>query len=52
MMCNNSNLDHVNINAYTKFGKMLSVCSEDIEWKQGKFDEFISPDKGLFERNM
>ena len=32
MMCNN--LDLVNINAYTKFGKILSICSQDIEQKQ------------------
>ena len=28
---------------------LLCVGSYD---KQGKFDEFISPDEGLFERNM
>ena len=31
MMCNNPNLDFVNINAYIKLGKNLSVCSKDIE---------------------
>ena len=25
MMCNNSNLDLININAYTKFGEILSI---------------------------
>ena len=30
MMCNNPNLDLFNINAYTKFGKILSIC-QDIE---------------------
>ena len=34
MMCNNPNLYFVNINAYTKFGEILSVCSKDIEQKQ------------------
>ena len=34
MMCNNSNLDLVNINAYTKLSKILSFCSQDIEWKR------------------
>ena len=34
MMCNNPNLDLVNINAYTKFGKILSICSQDIELKR------------------
>ena len=29
-MCYNSNLDLVNINAYTKFGEILPICSEDI----------------------
>ena len=31
---NNPNLDIVNINAYTKFGEIVSICSTDIEWKQ------------------
>ena len=34
MMCNNPNLDLVNINAYTNFGQILSICSQDIEQKQ------------------
>ena len=34
MMCNNPYLDLVNINAYTKFGKILLFCSQDIELKQ------------------
>ena len=33
MMCYNPNQDLVNINAYTKFGQILSLCSQDIEWK-------------------
>ena len=33
MICNISNLDRVNINAYTKFGKILSIGSRDIEPK-------------------
>ena len=44
IMCNNPNadcqlecinkmFDLVNINAYTKFGKILSICSQDIERK-------------------
>ena len=32
-MCNNPNLDLVNINAYTKFSKTLSFGSQDIERK-------------------
>ena len=31
MTGNNPNQDLVNINAYTKFGKILSICSQDIE---------------------
>ena len=31
---NNPNLDLVNINAYTKFGEILSICSPDNERKQ------------------
>ena len=34
MMCNNPNLDLVNMNAYFKFGEILSICSQDIERKQ------------------
>ena len=32
--CNNPKLDPVNMNAYIKFGENLSICSQDIEWKQ------------------
>ena len=31
MTGNNPNLDLVNINAQTKFGQILSICSQDIE---------------------
>ena len=31
MTSNNSNLDLVNINAYIKFGEILSICSQNIE---------------------
>ena len=34
MMCNNSNLDLVNMNAYIKCGDILLICSQDIERKQ------------------
>ena len=34
MINNNPNLDIVNMNAYTKFGEILSICSQDIERKQ------------------
>ena len=30
----NPNQDLVNINAYAKFGQILSICSQDIERKQ------------------
>ena len=30
-MCDNPNLDLVNIKAYTKFGKILSIRSRNIE---------------------
>ena len=33
-MCNNPKLDLVNMNAYKKFGEILSICSQDIELKQ------------------
>ena len=33
MMYNNLNFDHANIIAYTKFGKVLSIGSYDIEQK-------------------
>ena len=34
MTGNNPNVDLVNMNAYTKFGEILSIYSQDIEWKQ------------------
>ena len=34
IMCNNPNVDLVNMNTYIKFGESLSICSQDIEWKQ------------------
>ena len=30
----NPNLDLVNANVYTNFGSILSIGSQDIEWKQ------------------
>ena len=47
MMCNNPNLDLANINAYSKFGEILSTCSQDIERKQNcdgqsKFKHFLT----------
>ena len=32
-MCNNPKLDHVNMNAYIKFGEILSIRPQDIERK-------------------
>ena len=34
MMCNNPNIDLVNMNASIKFGENQSICSGDIEQKQ------------------
>ena len=34
MMCNNPNVDLVNMKAYIKLGEILSICSQDIELKQ------------------
>ena len=34
MTGNNLKLDLVNVNAHTKFGPILSICSQDIERKQ------------------
>ena len=33
-MCKNRNVDLVNMNAYIKFGEILSICSQDIERKR------------------
>ena len=33
MMCNNPKLDLVNMNAYIKFGEILSICFQDIKSK-------------------
>ena len=32
--CNNPNLDLVSINAYTHYGKIVSICTQDIEQAQ------------------
>ena len=34
MSCDNPNIDLVNMNAYLKFGEILSISSQDIERKQ------------------
>ena len=34
MTGNNPNLGLVNINEYTQFGQILSISSQDIEWKR------------------
>ena len=34
MTCTNPKLDIVNINAYIKFGEILSICPQDIEKKR------------------
>ena len=34
IMCNNPNVDLINMNAYLKFGEILSICSQDIEQKR------------------
>ena len=34
MMCNNPKLDLVNVDVRTKFGRILSICSQDIERKR------------------
>ena len=44
MMCNNPNLDVVNINKYTKFGEILSFCAQNIE--QNRNSEWNSDSKG------
>ena len=31
MTGDNPNLDLININAYIKFGKIISICSQDVE---------------------
>ena len=33
MMCNNLKLDLAKINADIKFGEILTIGSQDIEWK-------------------
>ena len=34
MTSNNPKLDLVNVDVHTKYGQILSICSQDIEWKQ------------------
>ena len=45
MMCNNPKLDLVNMNAYIKFGEILSICSQDIERKLN-FDQIKGHNSG------
>ena len=33
MTGNNAKLDHVNVDVHIKFGQILSICSQYIEWK-------------------
>ena len=33
IMCNNPIVELVNMSAYVKFGEIMSICSQDIEWK-------------------
>ena len=33
-MCNNSKVDLAKVNAYIKFGEILPIGSQGIEWKQ------------------
>ena len=33
-MCNNPDVDLVNMIAYLKFGEILSICSQDTEQKR------------------
>ena len=35
LMCSNPNVDLFNMNAYKKFGEILSICSQDIERNKG-----------------
>ena len=35
-MCNNPNVDPVNMNAYIKFGELMTICSQDIDKGQIK----------------
>ena len=41
-MCNNPNVDLVNMNAYIKLGEILSICSQDMERKRN-FSENQGP---------
>ena len=41
-MCNKPNIELVNMNAYIKFGEILSICSQDIDRKQN-FDVIQGP---------
>ena len=34
MTGNNPKLDHVNVDVHTKFGQILPIPSQDIEWKR------------------
>ena len=36
MMCNNPKIDLINMNAYIKFGEILSICSETKFWRKSR----------------
>ena len=61
MTCNNPNVYLINMNAYyIQFGEILSICSQDIEWKRnfgvnqgfaGLFDLILYVPSTIFQLN-
>ena len=50
MTGNNPKPGLVNVDVYTKFGKILSIHSQDIEWKPNIHGITDSPNHGFTER--
>ena len=51
MIGKNPNVDVVNMNAYIKFGEILSICSQDIEQKR-YFGVIKGHDSGISVQKM
>ena len=39
MIGNNAKLDLVSVDVHTKFGQILTICSQDIERKRSDFNQ-------------
>ena len=52
MTCNNPNVDLVNMNAYIKFGELMTICSQDIKRKRNFGAQIKGHNSGTYVRKM